>query len=40
MNGKEAIEMCKKTKYDLIFLDHMMPAPDGIETLKMIRKDP
>ena len=40
MSGKEAIELCKKTKYDLIFLDHMMPAPDGIETLKMIKKDP
>ena len=40
MSGKEAIELCKKTKYDLIFLDHMMPPPDGIETLKKIRKDP
>lgn len=36
-SGAEAIDMCKKKKYDLILLDHMMPAPDGIETLKRIR---
>ena len=39
-NGKEALEMCKREKYDLILLDHMMPEPDGIETLHLIKEDP
>ena len=38
-NGKHAIELCKEKKYDLILLDHMMPQPDGIETLHRIRGD-
>ncbi len=37
--GREAFEMTKRQKYDVIFMDHMMPAPDGIETLQMIRSD-
>ncbi|MCR4960117.1 MAG: response regulator [Lachnospiraceae bacterium] len=39
-NGKEALEMCKREKFDLILLDHMMPEPDGIETLHLIKEDP
>ena len=39
-NGKKAVEMCREKKYDLILLDHMMPAPDGIETLHNIKNDP
>ena len=38
-SGTKAIELCKEKKYDLILLDHMMPAPDGIETLHIIRED-
>lgn len=38
-SGTECLELCKKNKYDLIFMDHMMPDPDGIETLHMLRKD-
>ena len=38
-NGSDAIKMCKTNKYDLILLDHMMPSPDGIETLYAIRND-
>jgi len=38
-NGKRAIELCREKKYDLILLDHMMPKPDGIETLHIIRED-
>ncbi|MCR4851577.1 MAG: response regulator [Lachnospiraceae bacterium] len=38
-NGTKAVELCREKKYDLILLDHMMPDPDGIETLKMIRND-
>ena len=37
--GNEAFELSRKNKYDVIFMDHMMPAPDGIETLRMIRED-
>ena len=37
--GNRAIELCREKKYDLILLDHMMPEPDGIETLHIIRKD-
>lgn len=37
--GKECLEMTKRKKYDLILLDHMMPEPDGIQTLHMIRED-
>ena len=38
-SGDRAIELCRKTKYDLILLDHMMPQPDGIETLHLIKND-
>jgi signal transduction histidine kinase/response regulator of citrate/malate metabolism len=37
LSGKEAIEMIGKTKYDLIFMDHMMPEMDGVEAVKIIR---
>lgn len=36
-SGDEAIEMVKNKEYDLIFLDHMMPDKDGVETAKEIR---
>ena len=38
-DGNTALEKCKENEYDLILLDHMMPEPDGIQTLKMIRED-
>jgi len=37
-SGIEAIELCKKEDFDLIFLDHMMPEIDGVETLKQLHK--
>ena len=37
-SGREAIEMVKNHNYDLIFMDHMMPEMDGIETAEAIRK--
>lgn len=37
-SGQEAIEAVQKAKFDLIFLDHMMPQMDGIETLGHLRK--
>ncbi len=36
-SGFEAIEMVKKTQYDAIFMDHMMPEMDGIEAARLIR---
>ncbi len=36
-NGKDAIEIAKKIKPDLILLDVMMPEMDGIETCQEIR---
>jgi PAS domain S-box-containing protein len=37
-SGPAAIEKIKNGKvYDIIFMDHMMPEPDGIETTKIIR---
>ena len=31
ISGLEALEKIKRTKYDIIFLDHLMPGMDGIE---------
>ena len=33
-SGEEMLERVQKSYYDIIFLDHMMPNMDGIETLK------
>lgn len=37
--GNEALELTKNRKYDLILMDHMMPEPDGIQTLHLIREN-
>jgi len=36
-SGFKAIEMVRKTKYDAIFMDHMMPEMDGVEATQYIR---
>ncbi|WP_322173302.1 hybrid sensor histidine kinase/response regulator [Acutalibacter caecimuris] len=38
LSGRGAIEQCEDHSYDIIFLDHMMPGFDGVETLKRIRE--
>lgn len=38
LSGKEAIDMITNTHYDLIFMDHMMPELDGVETTRIIRR--
>ncbi|MCQ2517783.1 MAG: ATP-binding protein [Lachnospiraceae bacterium] len=37
-SGYKAIELLKNLKYDIIFMDHMMPEMDGVETTEFIRK--
>ncbi|MDE7304221.1 MAG: response regulator [Oscillospiraceae bacterium] len=36
-SGRKAIEMINSAYYDLVFMDHMMPELDGVDTTKMIR---
>jgi CheY-like chemotaxis protein len=36
-NGRQAVEMVKQKEYDLIFMDHMMPELDGVDTTELIR---
>ena len=36
-SGFETLEMIKKKKYDIIFIDHRMPEMDGIETLERMK---
>ncbi|MBN1531411.1 MAG: response regulator [Spirochaetes bacterium] len=39
-NGKEAVELVKTNKYDLVIMDIRMPEMDGIEALgKILSKD-
>ena len=36
-SGRQAIEMVQSRVYDLVFMDHMMPEMDGVETTRSIR---
>lgn len=38
ISGAEAINMISNKMYDLVFMDHMMPEMDGIETTHIIRR--
>lgn len=37
-SGQEALEKIVSMDYDFVFMDHMMPQMDGVETLHHIRK--
>jgi CheY-like chemotaxis protein len=39
-SGDEGIALAQEKHYDIIFLDHMMPDKDGIETLHELKEDP
>ncbi len=36
-SGQEAIDICKKEHFDIIFMDIMMPNIDGITATKVIK---
>lgn len=36
-NGKDAVELCQKETFDIIFLDENMPGLSGLETLALIK---
>ncbi len=37
LSGWEAIRKIEAKKYDLVFMDHMMPEMDGVETTRLLR---
>ena len=39
-SGKECLELVREHPFDLIFLDHMMPEMDGIETFQHMKELP
>ena len=39
-SGQEALEKLNAPSFDFVFLDHMMPEMDGVETLRKIRQKP
>lgn len=38
-SGAECLEKIREKKYDVIFLDHMMPDMDGVETLHHMKEE-
>ena len=38
MSGKECLARMEKHAYHMIFMDHLMPEMDGVETLRQIRE--
>ncbi|MBQ9119931.1 MAG: response regulator [Lachnospiraceae bacterium] len=38
ISGRQALEKIESMNYDFVFMDHMMPEMDGIETLQHIRE--
>ena len=38
-SGEAVIKDMRKNQYDIVFLDHMMPGMDGIETLRRLKEE-
>ena len=38
-SGAACLELTRNKKYDLIFMDHLMPEMDGVETLRRLRRE-
>ncbi len=38
LSGEDALTLAGTNEYDVVFIDHMMPGMDGIETVQRIRK--
>ncbi len=38
-SGPEAVDLVRDVRFDIIFMDHMMPGMDGIEAAESIRRD-
>ncbi len=38
-SGEQTITAMREHEYDIVFLDHMMPKMDGIETLRLLKKE-
>lgn len=39
ISGEECLALMSRKHYDLIFMDHMMPHLDGIDTMRLIREN-
>ena len=39
LSGEQCLELLRKQKFDMVFLDHMMPGMDGVETLEEIKAE-
>ncbi len=37
--GKECLELMRRNKYHLVFMDHLMPEMDGLETFEALKKE-
>ncbi|MCR4793166.1 MAG: response regulator [Lachnospiraceae bacterium] len=39
LSGPEALDLMNKDRFDLIFMDHMMPGMDGVEVVRRMREE-
>ena len=40
MSGQQCLNMVRQKAYDVIFMDHMMPEMDGVQTLEQMKAMP
>ncbi len=40
LNGPDSLQKMREKKYDMIFMDHMMPGMDGIQAYRKAQEDP